>query len=273
MYLLFDIGGTTTRVAFSKDGKGFENEMTFPTPPDFENGIFAMTQAAEKLGAMRNIKFAGGGLPGVFDIDRSMLLRSPNLPDWIGKPVRERLSMAFGVQTYLENDAALVGLGEAVYGAGKGFPIVEYITVSTGVGGARIVDGKLDERAVGFEPGQTLVNMKSGETTTLEQTISGFAIEARFGKKPKEVTDMALWEELAENLAYGLHNTVVLWSPDVIVLGGSMIVGDPAISVERVGAHLKDLLKIFPNPPILKKAELGNVGGLWGALEFIKNKI
>ncbi|MFO0718887.1 MAG: ROK family protein [Candidatus Paceibacterota bacterium] len=280
MYLLFDIGGTNTRVAFSKDGKDIGEPVVFPTPQDFEEAMKAMKKALVDLGvAVGSFKIACGGVPGVFDKVAGSLTFSPNLPDWVGKALREKLFQSFGVPVHIENDASLVGLGEAHYGAGKGFSIVEYITVSTGVGGARIVDGKIDEKSVGFEPGQEVmtfgaenVGTSSGEKTTFENAVSGTALEKRFGKKPKEVTDPQVWEELAEKLAFGLHNTIVLWSPDVLVLGGSMIVGDPAISVERTDFYLQKMLKIFPKPPILKKAELGALGGLWGALEFAKSK-
>lgn len=279
MYLLFDIGGTNTRVAFSKDGKDIGEPIVFPTPKDFDEAMKAMADAVATLGVVGSFKIACGGVPGVFDKTTGSLTFSPNLPGWVGKSLREKLIETIGSPVYIENDAALVGLGEAYYGAGKGASIVEYITVSTGVGGARIVDGKIDEKSVGFEPGQELMSFgsengdeNSAEKMTFENAVSGTALEKRFGKKPKEVIDPQVWEELAEKLALGLHNTIVLWSPDVLVLGGSMIVGDPAISVERTDFYLKNLLKIFPKPPILKKAELGALGGLWGALEFAKSK-
>ncbi len=64
----------------------------------------------------------------------------------------------------------------------------------------------------------------------------------------------------------------VFWSPDVIVLGGSMITGDPSIPLDITEAHLKEILKIYPELPAIKKAELGDSGGLHGALEYIKLK-
>ena len=274
MYLLFDIGGTNIRISYAKDGVDIGESIVVATPQDFEEGVAAIAHAAEELGALGHIQAAAGGIAGVFNADKSMLVRSPNLTQWTNKPLVARLTDTLGVPVYVENDAAIVGLGEAHHGAGKHFSIVEYITVSTGVGGARIVEGNIDERSVGFEPGQELFPIQDGgEPITLEKVVSGVAIEKRFGKKPKEVTDPAVWEELSKKLAYGLYNTIVLWSPDVVVLGGSMIVGNPAIPVDRTAAHLSDMLTIFPQPPIIKKAELGNLGGLWGALEFVKSKI
>ena len=59
---------------------------------------------------------------------------------------------------YLANDSDLDGLGEATVGAGKGFNIVAYITVSTGIGGVRIVGGKIDVSTYGFEPGHQIID-------------------------------------------------------------------------------------------------------------------
>ncbi|MFV1917705.1 MAG: ROK family protein, partial [Patescibacteria group bacterium] len=103
----------------------------------------------------------------------------------------------------------------------------------------------------------------------LEAHISGAAVEKRYGKKPYEITDDKFWDELARLLAFGLNNTIVHWSPDVVVLGGSMMkkIGIP---IDRVKFHLKKILKIFPELPEIKKAELGDLGGLHGALYYLK---
>lgn len=269
MYVLFDIGGTNIRVAISSDKESVSEPVLFPTPATIEDAVHRMYEEALKLGG-KDFKAIAGGIPGVLNKEKSELVRSPNLEHWIDKPLKKLLEDTFKCQVLIENDAAMVGLGEAVAGAGKGHEIVEYITVSTGVGGARIVDQKIDERSVGFEPGQVFFETKDGKRISLEETVSGKAIQKRYGVPPKEVRNVDLWEELAEKLAYGIHNTIVLWSPDVVVLGGSMITGDPAIDVKRVAFHLKDMLRIFPQPPLIKKAELGNFGGLQGALHYIK---
>jgi len=180
------------------------------------------------------------------------------------------------IPVYLENDAAIVGLGEAMNGAGRGEEIIAYITVSTGIGGARIVDGKIDRNIFGFEPGHQIIDPTGmlcpmcDSAGHLEGHVSGVALEARFNKKAYEITDPQIWEEEAKWLAYGLNNTAVYWSPSVIVLGGSMIIKSPGISIERVSHHLKKTLTIFPERPRLVKAELGDIGGLYGALEILK---
>ena len=151
----------------------------------------------------------------------------------------------------IENDASMAGVGEAQFGAGRGFEIVAYITVSTGVGGAKIVNGKIDEHAVGFEPGKQIMDVNSGKT--LEDMISGKALQEKFGKHPKEIKDQGVWDNHAWLLAIGLNNIIMEWSPNCVVLGGSMITGDPCIPLDKTENYLKDILKYSQHCLSLKK--------------------
>lgn len=259
MFILFDLGATKTRIAFSADGEIFESPKVFETSKNYEEGLKSFVAVAKELAQDREIKKIAGGM-------------SRSIPGWDYDKFKKDLDEIFGVVVLMENDSAIVGLGEASWGAGKGFEIVAYITVSTGVGGARIVNGQIDERAIGFEPGKQILDIENGKNKTLEELISGKALTEKTGKHPKEILDQSIWDEHAKILAIGLNNIIVEWSPHCVVLGGSMITGKPAISVEKTEQYLKEILKIFPQLPVIKKAELGDFGGLYGALAFLKNK-
>lgn len=276
MYILFDIGGTKTRIAYATDLERFEEPIIISTPALYEEGLSTIIKTIEDCADGREIKIICGGIAGPFNERKQSLVGSPNLKDWIGKPLKNNLEEKFGVPVHIENDSAMVGLGEANFGAGKGFGIVAYMTVSTGVGGARFINGKIDEKSVGFEPGHQIID---ADKTLVEGVgglhvgyiLSGKGVEKRTGQKPKDIADTLFWDKMAEYLAYALNNLSVFWSPDCIVLGGSMITGDPAISVEKTEERLKEILKIFPEIPVIKKASLKDVGGLYGALAYIKN--
>lgn len=280
MFLLFDIGGTKMRIALSKDGESFGEPKVVPTPQNFEKGISAFQEIAKELTQGKKIEAVAGGIAGPLDEEKTMLLNSPNISGWIKKPLKQELEKIIDAPVSLQNDTALVGLGEVTYGAGKGSRIVVYITVSTGVGGSRFVDGKIDINAMGFEPGHQIINFEGDKAMCpgckkqghLEGYVSGTAVELKYGKKPYEIEDPAIWDEIAKLLAIGLNNTIVHWSPDVVVLGGSMMIKEPGISLDRVQHHLKEVMTIFPEPPLLKKAELEDVGGLYGALALLKGK-
>ena len=231
MYILFDIGGTNMRVALSRDGETFEEPKIIPTPKDFDQGVAAIKKITEEVSQGATIIAAGGGIAGALSKDRSIFLNGPHLQGWNNKPIKSALSEVLGVPVFVENDTAIVGLGEAVTGAGKGHNIVVYMTVSTGVGGVRIVNERIDVSALGFEPGHQIIDAGgalhdssvAGRGIDLEGYISGTAVTERYGKKPYEITDEKFWDEMARLLAYGLNNTIVHWSPDIVVIGGSMM--------------------------------------------------
>lgn len=276
MYILFDIGGTKIRVAAKDDTDSFSVPRIEPTPQNFEEGMAIIVQHASALAGGEPIEGVVGGVAGTIDSINGTVLNKRHLPGWEGKPLQKHLSEALGAPVVIENDAAMVGLGEAVYGAGRGFSIVAYLTISTGVGGARIVDGAIDENARGFEPGRMIIDPDNTlcpecPGNELEDYVSGTAVEKRFGKKPYEITDPAVWDELAKFLAYGINTTIAYWSPDIVVLGGSMM-RDVGIHIEDVEKHLKNIFKITTTFPPIRKAELGDVGGLYGALAHIQRK-
>jgi len=281
MFLLFDIGATKTRIALS-DGKTVFEPAVIPTAEDIGMSIAHIRETAVSLLPKgKKITEATGGVPGPLDLKKTMLAHAPNLPLWNLKPLKVELERALDVPVRLENDAALVGLGESVYGAGRGKRIVAYITISTGVGGARIVKEHIDESSMGFEPGHQIVAIKGAEESScrvcgrsgcLEGFISGTAFRSRYGKHPADVTDDAVWRDAAHILAVGLHNVIVHWSPDIVVLGGAMIQNKVGIPFDETVLALKQRMKIFPKLPEIRKATLGDAGGLWGALVLLRKK-
>lgn len=278
MYVLFDIGGTKTRVAISGDCQSFGEPVKYETPESFEEGVKKLGETARELLGGKEAKGVAGGIRGPLQKDKETILSDTKLTDWVQKPIRKTIEDTIGAPTRIENDAAMVGLGEAHFGAGRGHDIAVYHTVSTGVGGARIDHGKIDATSVGFEPGKQVIDPDGTlcpecESGMLEDLISGTALEKRRGVKPYDISqDDPVWKELATWFAYGLKNTIVYWSPDVIVLGGSMIVGDPRILHEDiVSATAKVLGGVVPCPPILD-AKLGDYGGLYGAMVLLKQE-
>jgi predicted NBD/HSP70 family sugar kinase len=266
MVLLLDIGGTHMRLAVSDDGKTFARKsVIIKTPLSYAEALQKIIANAEALGEGKLFDAIVGGMAGVIDYVRGIIIHSTHLRSWNGAALKKDLSDHFKTVVTLENDAALAAVGEAVHGAGKGREIVAYFTVSTGVGGARVVGGRLDRRVFGFEPGHQIIGSNAGELICLDNIISGSAIEKKFTSDPILVSDEKFWAESARLLAIGLHNSILHWSPHIVVLGGPLM---QKISLAEVQAHLKKILNIFPECPELSLAVLGQEGGLWGALEF-----
>src|SRR3989344_3687759 len=178
-YLLFDIGGSKTRIAISFDGDYFGEPRIIDTPESFEEGMVQIEKIAKEM-KNENIGLIVGGIAGPLNSEKSMVINAPNIPGWNNKPLKAELEKRLQAPVMLENDVALIGLGEALEGAGKGYEIVAYMTVSTGVNGVRIVDGKIDRSVFGFEMGHQILDFdKSTFSGGFENMISGKALAER----------------------------------------------------------------------------------------------
>jgi len=254
MYIIADIGGTKTRIAGSSDLESFSKPVIFETPHKYEDAIEFFSTVVRSIAGGAVVRGAIVGKPKPLWKERENF--ASELGALINTPVR------------VENDTALVGLGEAHFGAGKGSDIFAYITVSTGVGGVRIVDGRIDRSRQGFEIGGQYLTIDN--PISLEDLVSGSAVHKHYGVHPKELgKDHPVWEEEARVLAHGLHNTILHWSPDRVALGGSMF-NEIGISVERVSYHVATLMKKFPVVPEIVHSSLGDIGGLWGGLALFR---
>lgn len=263
MYILADIGGTNMRIAAATtDSLGEIKKI--PTPKNPKEAMTAFVRLARELAGESTVTAVAVGVRW-FVVDGVFLPGDGPLDTWGGLDLRTELSKALAVPVTIIHDTAAVGLGEVHTGAGRGSSICAYVTVSTGVGGDRIVDGRIDRSTYNTEIGRQLVN---GEM--LEDLVSGSAVSKKFGIQPKDLSSLDERNKLADTLAVGLYNTVMHWSPDTIVLGGSMIVGVNPIPIPRTQESLNKLLVKYPKPPVIKMAELGDNGGLWGGLALLK---
>jgi glucokinase len=82
--------------------------------------------------------------PGPVDPRAGTIVQPPNLgPRFRNVPLADDLEAALGLPAFLDRDTNVAALGEATYGAGRGQPDFIYVTVSTGVGGSIVTDGRL----------------------------------------------------------------------------------------------------------------------------------
>lgn len=278
MNIVFDIGGTSMRFARSQ-GAEFDTPIIVPTPETYYEALGEIRRIIEEVSHGKKIDAIVGGVAGMINRERTALLYAPHLSDWSGKPLKQELS-TYTPDVFLENDTALVGLGEAVVGAGAGHRIVAYITISTGVGGVRIVEGEIDENTTGFEPGHHIINMDEdvvgceGCDTPghWEYYVGGFDIGQRAGKRASEIDDEQFWDEVTDHIVVGLHNVVLFWSPDIIVIGGGLAMHNTYLNLDTIRERLTTSLSPFPYVPKLAHGTLRDVGGLHGAAVYARKK-
>lgn len=269
--LCFDMGGTKMRAAISNDARTLEEPAVELNEQEFERGMLLAQKLGERVLGGNKPRMVVVGVAGILSSSGAELYSSPHLPKWSEQPLLERLRDMFSCPIRIENDAALAGLGEAAHGAGRGHRIVAYMTVSTGIGGARIVEGRIDAKAVAFEPGHQVIDlarMREIGGGELEGIASGSAIERRFDILPKDLIDAKIIAELAGSIGVGVSNTILHWSPDIVVMGGSIMTGKNAVPIKDVEHHVRERLEFLPRIPAFSLAVLGDFAGLHGALAY-----
>lgn len=268
MFLSLDIGGTNTRIAISKDGKKIYKKVSFLTPKKYDDGIDLIEEKIEELTNHHVPNSIAVGAASPIDYEKGSLIKVPALPSWSGHLLRKELELRLRTKVYLENDAALAGVAEA--SKRQKYKIVAYITLSTGIGGARIVDGRVDYHATPFEPGHMIIDPKGrfwpgcGQKGCFESLGSGTAFEITYGVKPENCGDSRIWEEHADTVSAGLVNVITMWTPDVLVIGGSLIKAGEKFTRPLVKFTQKKL-EIYKAPKI-EFSKLGDDNGLMGGI-------
>lgn len=155
---------------------------------------------------------------------------------WIGASAQQILADAVGQPLLLLNDADAAGLAEVTFGAAKGVAgTVIVLTLGTGIGSALIVDGRL------------VPNTEFGHLQ-----LKGAAAEKYCSAKIKDEQDLK-WKEYAHRLNEYLNHVELLFSPDLIIIGGG---------ISR--KHDKFLPELKLRSPVLPAA-LRNDAGIVGA--------
>lgn len=243
------------------------------------------------------VKAIGIGSPGPLDAKTGIIITTPNLPfknfDLVS-PIREK----FQIPVYLDNDANVAAIGEFMFGAAKGTENMVYFTVSTGVGGGAVLNGKIyrGNTSNALEIGHATVapdgpRCNCGNIGCLEATSSGTAIGKRAKealeskvdtslRKYKSVTSAEVFAEAAAGdavsqdiinnalnyLGIGVANAISIFDPEMIIIGGGVskagkIVFDKVQEVvnKRCFKNMAEACKIVP-------AGLGTDAGVIGAV-------
>lgn len=262
--IAFDIGGTMLRVG-RVEGDALGDIRRAPTPVSPGEALALVSGFIEELAKGEAVGRIAGGIAGVITED-GVIVTSPHLPAWNGFELGAELGARFSCKVELHNDADLATLGEARYGAGKGARVVAHLRLGTGVGGSRVAGGMLEEHAYGFEPGHQIIDMS--ENATLESFVGGASLAKRFGAAPPAISAEDYRAQVPA-LAAGIWNAIVHWSPDVVVLGGSLVNDANGFHIEDARAELEKFRHVLPALPELRAGALGDDAGLYGALALL----
>jgi glucokinase len=267
MYFLGDIGGTKTIFALSLNLQKIDKKEFFLTPTTYKDFLHLVKNFKEK-NKIKKIKKACLGIAGVLNNQKDKIIYSPNLKFLENQLLKKDLEKILNTQVILENDAILAGIGESQYGAGKKFKIIAYITISTGVGGAKIINQSVDKNFFGFEPGHSYFILDK-KPIEFEKIISGRAIEKIYGKKPEEIKNKKIWQKINYLISLFLVNVSLFWSPEIIILGGSIV---KALNFKLLNKNFYKLIP-FKKKIKIRKCQLKNLSVIYGCLSYLKNKV
>lgn len=259
-----DVGGTKIAACLMDEEGKMPGRATFPTlasegPKAVIGRIKQSFFEVLKQGQIEQNQVAalGIGMPGPLDTKKGIVKNTPNLPGWIDIPLLQILKSEINLPMVLENDANAAALGENLYGAGKGIDNFVYITISTGIGGGVVLNGRLFKGQDGnaAEIGHMTINFDGprcgcGNQGCWEAYASGTAL-ARFAREKIAAGEATKIKELAgeENikaehvfaaakkgdkfaleliekegfyLGVGLANVVNAYNPKRIAIGGGL---------------------------------------------------
>lgn len=283
-YLLgYDIGGTKLAVVIADRNGKILHKVRQPTeaergPRAVVASLVDMSREAMARAALSPTELAGVGVScgGPLDTETGVVYAPPNLPGWNEVPLKAWLESALTLPVFVENDANASALAEWSFGAGRGYRHMVYMTMSTGIGGGIILDGRLyrgPNDTAGEVGHMTIVEngpaCGCGKRGCLEALCSGPSIARRAREKARSAPgsllvalaggdpacitaetvmdaarqdDPAAWEivdETARYMAVGLGNIVNILNPEVIVIGTILVkAGD--LLLEPIRAYLRD---------------------------------
>lgn len=286
--IAIDLGGTHVRAALVDEGGSVLHRVRRSTPTDDPSPKF-LVELMHEVRDDEDCQRAVIGLPGVIDHENEVLMKAPNLPQsWIPMLTDAWLTERSGLAISLANDADLAAVGEATFGAGRGFRDVVYVTISTGIGAGIVLGDRLMRgRYSGGEIGHTILSrtaLAAGEPATVEDLGSGTSISRRAAAAGLEVRGAELadrvragdslavevWNKAIESAAAGIVNLCWIVTPQAVVIGGGVgMNGDLVLPIvhEAIQAHGPGVAKVAVlNAGLGDDAALAGAAAWWSAI-------
>ncbi|MBD2692285.1 ROK family protein [Anabaena catenula] len=145
LILALDFGGTKLAAATVKAGSRewlrYENRLS-PANADALSDIEIMRSLIDSVLDKNKPDAIGVSFGGPVDAATGMVRLSHHVPGWENIPLKDLLEEDYNAPASVDNDANVAAIGEHRFGAGRGYDSLFYITISTGVGGGWILNGK-----------------------------------------------------------------------------------------------------------------------------------
>jgi glucokinase len=297
-----DIGGTKLAAGVVDAAGALHSFAVEPTERD--EGVDAVLARLWALGRRAvaesglgwdEVGAVGIGCGGPLDAAAGVLIAPPHLPGFTNVPISALAAEQYERPVTLENDATAAAAGEHRWGAGRGTDNMVYLTVSTGVGGGVVLDGRLFRGSTGNggELGHVTIDWHGrpcrgcGRLGCLEAYVSGTSIAERAREagldvaRAEEVARLArdgdptavrVWDDTTEALACGITSIVNLFEPELVVVGGGV-----TRSGEQLLGPVRELVAAGTMKPAGDHARiavsgLGDQVGVYGAAAIVYDR-
>ena len=313
-YIGIDLGGTKILTAVADDNGEIIARVKLATETELgqeriKKNIFkSIYKVLEKTDIkIEKIKSIGIGSPGPLNVEKGIIYESANLPIK-NMEIVELIEEETGVNTYLQNDANTAALGEKVFGAGKEADDLLYITISTGVGGGIIINGKIYYGHTGnageighmtvdptgpqcgcgnygclesFSSGTAIKNMaknavENDESTLIKKLAKDQKLSAKLVAKAAAKGDQKALDIFAKAgyyLGIGIANLVNIFNPEMIILGGGVLKAKEYFLDRAKEEFKKRALKAPADIVKIKEAVLEDEIGVKGAIALAMQKV
>ena len=291
-YVGIDLGGTNVRVAKVDEEGRILKDVIAPShgkegPEVIENNILELLKGFD----LSDVKSIGLAIPGPVDGEKNVITMATNIPGCEGYPFADNIQKEVDIPVFLDNDANAAGLAEAVLGAGRGYNEIYYLTHSTGIGGALVINGHVVSGHKGYcgEVANVIVDPEAKlypiyahlNKGGVETVASGTAIgltggdvigpEAASSRKVFSLAKdgderaIAILDRMSLNLARCLAAISAICAPDCFVIGGGCS-HSSEMYFDKVREYFKTMAhEGMKDVPILKAA-LAEPGVLGAAM-------
>lgn len=288
-YIGVDLGGTNVRVAKVDENGNIIEEIKEPSLADKgpEVVLEHIVDMVKRISSYETCYGVGVGVPGPVDTLNGCMTISTNLNGFTNYPVVDCLSKALNLPIYMDNDANVAGLAEAMLGAGKGYPVVYYLTHSTGIGGALIINNKIVSGRKGYagEVANIIIDRNRRKHNDLnvgavENEASGVAI-ARIGqerlntKTTKDVFDLAdkgyeealkILDEMSYDFAQMMSTISAVCDPHIFVIGGGVAQNNHTAYFDKINKYYKTMVHNMQQDTPMVLATLDEPGVVGAAM-------
>jgi glucokinase len=274
IYIGLDIGGTKFMVAAATAEGKILRRVRAETTQSLQEDLALLNGMAEEVAGGEQVLGMGAAIGGPLDW-RQGIVSPLHQPAWRGVPLKALMEERWDCPFFVDVDTNIAALGEYYFGQVSARRFL-YLTLSTGMGGGFLVDGKIFRGANDAHPEvghQSIpyrcanpagIQCECGAPDCLEAIISGNGIRRIYGK-PAEKLNPDEWSEVAYNLGQGLRNLAAIYAPDTIRLGGGVAMGGGQAFLDLACRVMAEHLKIVSLPQV-NLSSLGYDTALLGAI-------